>query len=123
MPRRMPKRGPDGHFVKGDAQRVVEEKRPAGMAKAPRPASNEKRSGGAGEPTGETRQARHHVGSASIDKPDVRTLPAAARLAGRRCEECGSEIEETRVRVRGHVLYVGHCPRCTPDPLLTLQEG
>ena len=68
--RRGPKRGPDGHFLKGDAQRGDREERPA----------------------------------------------------GRRCEECGRELEETRVRIRGHVLYVLHCPRCTPDPVQVMTE-
>ena len=40
--------------------------------------------------------------------------------AGRRCEECSTELDEVRVRIRGHVLYVQHCPRCTPDPMEVL---
>lgn len=42
------------------------------------------------------------------------------RPAGRRCEDCRTEMEERRVRIRGHVLYVLHCPRCCPDPLEAL---
>lgn len=59
-------------------------------------------------------------------RPDARPAPPAAstvkkgHLAVRVCEECSTELDEVRVRIRGHVLYVQHCPRCTPDPMEVL---
>lgn len=39
----------------------------------------------------------------------------------RQCEECGQELEEQRVIMRGNVIYITACPRCTPEPLSVLQ--
>lgn len=37
------------------------------------------------------------------------------------CEECRQELEEQRVIMRRHVIYISACPRCTPEPLSVLQ--
>lgn len=35
----------------------------------------------------------------------------------RRCEDCGTEMQERRTIVRGMVIYLTHCPRCVEDPV------
>lgn len=54
------------------------------------------------------------------DTPSATDTVETGHLAVRFCEECSAELEERRVRIGGHVLYVLHCPRCTPDPLEAL---
>ena len=66
---------------------------------------------------GERRPAGQAVRTGREDAPLGVTVE---RPAGRRCEECSADMEERRVRIAGHVLYVWHCPRCCPDPLEVL---
>ncbi len=40
---------------------------------------------------------------------------------GRMCEECGLVLQETRVRIHRHVLFISCCPRCSPNPVEILQ--
>lgn len=50
----------------------------------------------------------------------VKSTVKMGHLAVRVCEECSAELEERRVRIKGYVLYISHCPRCCPDPLEVL---
>lgn len=62
--------------------------------------------------------------SGGKNKPSTEGHLAAVpeRSSGRRCcEDCGQELDEQRVIMRGHIIYVSACPRCTPEPLTVLQ--
>lgn len=55
-------------------------------------------------------------------RPDAPDVGDHGQMPRRRCEECREELAERRVIIHGHVLYVQHCPRCTPDALVTMRE-
>ncbi len=93
--RKGPKRGPGGRFLKSDAQRDEIESRSVGKV----------------------------TPMIELNGPAGKTIIGLPMCTMRKkCEECGTTMEETRVRIRRHVMYISHCPRCTVDPLQVLRE-
>ena len=69
----MPDRDAKGHFVKSAAQRIVEEKRPAGTRTDPGDLSRDNRSGSA-RCSRTPRQAHDAISDGAVDEPAVRTI-------------------------------------------------
>lgn len=62
----------------------------------------------------------------SVQRPDTppsgeKEKPRPVAPSIRLCEECGQDLEEQRVIMRGNVIYITACPRCCPEPLAFLQ--
>lgn len=57
------------------------------------------------------RRSNPHVNCRCVHLPQIDEVPAKART----CEECGSELQEERVRAGKDVLWIQHCPKCCPS--------
>ncbi len=121
--RRQPRRGPGGRFLPRDAQAATRTPTPSGrfcFECAAHPEMDVDK-----EPCYSCLEGHNRPG---WDHPRFKPKGSAPLgvstqcPAGRQCEECGTEMEERLVRIGGDVLYLVHCPRCTPDPLSVMQE-
>lgn len=63
----------------------------------------------------------HFIKVTKNAEPEQGSPAAPSTKQQRLCEECSTEYEEQRVIIRGRVLYVSHCPMCSPDPMLLLR--